>query len=388
MKNKTFIGIFLGIIFSVFAFVPLKEVLIRLHITDYYRSDNWQLVSKTSDPIYDKVMTLESFISNRYNNYFPFYNSINSLYYNSIINVDGILSNNIYLKDNNDKEHLFYNDKDNFYFLVNHYSKEELDTRLNNQIKFYNDINNKYPNIKLGIYLPARYDSLRDVNIKGTYDSITKFMNGLNDDIKLGIFDLNKDDYLNYYYKTDHHYNSYGAELVYKDILNMYGLSNKLNITHKDVKTPYYGSHAKSTLMTRTSDTLTAMDIDNNLKVNIEDKTFKPLEVTDRKNKFYDYYVGYFSGMFDEVIYENSTHYFRNLLIIGDSLSWQIDYLLATNFDKTYVVNTKFGKWLKKDLVLSDYIEKNNITHILFLRETKNLIFDADNFNLDKKVIR
>ena len=140
--------------------------------------------------------------------------------------------------------------------------------------------------------------------------------------------------------------------------------------------------------MTRTSDTLTAMDIDNSLNVNIEDKTFKPLEVTDRKNKFYDYYVGYFSGMFDEVIYENNTHYFRNLLIIGDSLSWQIDYLLATNFDNTYVVNTKYGKWLKEDLVLSDYIEKNNITHILFLRETKNLIFDADNFKLDKKVIR
>ena len=48
----------------------------------------------------------------------------------------------------------------------------------------------------------------------------------------------------------------------------------------------------------------------------------------------------------------------------------------------------KYGKWLNNDLMLSDYIKNNNITHILFLREAKNIVFDADNFKLDQRVVR
>ena len=388
MKNKVFIGVFITIIFGVFLYVPLKEVLIRLHITSYYRSDNWELVSKTSDPVYDKIMTLESFFSNRYNNYFHFYNDLNSIYYNSIIDIDKNCLNDIYLKDNNDNEHLFYS-KDNFYYLVSHYSLEELESRLDTQVDFYNDINNKYPDVHLAIYIPARYDNLEEINIKSMNDYVSLFQNKLNKNtIHTKFFNLTKDEYLNYYYRTDHHFNSYGAKEVYNELTELLGVSSNLNLSHTLVRNPYYGSHAKSTMLTRVSDVLTAIDYPNNLKVNISDSAFKPLKVSERKNNFYDYYVGYFSGMYDEVIYDNGNNYNRNLLIIGDSLAWQVDYLLANSFDKTYVVNMKYGKWLKNDLILSDYIKENNITHILFLREAKNIIFDADNFKLDKRVIR
>ena len=37
-----------------------------------------------------------------------------------------------------------------------------------------------------------------------------------------------------------------------------------------------------------------------------------------------------------------------------------------------------FKNTFKNDLDLSSYIEKNDITHILFLRETKNIVFDGD----------
>ena len=387
MKNKEFIGVFIAIIFSVFLYVPIKEVLIRLHVINYYRSDNWQLVSETNDPVYDKIMTLESFISNRYNNYFPLYNEANSLYYNLIINIDKNYLNDIYLKDNNDNEHLFYN-KDNFYYLVSNYRQEELENRLDTQVNFYNDINDKYPGIHLAVYIPSRYDNLKEVNLKNMNEYVNIFQNKLNNNIHTKFFNLTKDEYLNYYYRTDHHFNSYGAKEVYKDLTEILGITSNLDLSHVLVRNPYYGSHAKSTMLTRVSDTLTALDYPNNLKVNINDSKFKPLTISEKPNKFYDYYVGYFSGMYNEVIYDNGNNYDRNLLIIGDSLVWQVDYLLANSFDKTYVVNMKYGKWLKNDLVLSDYIKDNNITHILFLREAKNIIFDADNFKLDKRVIR
>ena len=376
-------------LFSVFLFVPFKEVLIHTGIVKFYKSDNWEVVESTGNKIYDKVLSLKANVENRYNNYFPFYNQINDLYFNSIINVDSLYLDDIYLKDNNDKDHIFYNKKDNFFFLINRYSKEELDKRMNEQVDFYNDINNKYPEVKLALYIPLRYESTEVGNIYDNHDKIIEFTEKLNKTIKFKLFDSKTlEEYLKYFYKTDHHYNSYGAEKAYLEILEMFDLKNKLTIEHKDIRDPYFGSMAKSTLLRKVSDVLNVMTVPNTLKVNIDDKNFKSLEITDQANPFYDYYVKYFNGAFDEIIYESGNHYNRNLLIIGDSMSWQLDYLLAYNFDKTYVVNTKYGKWKNNDLILKDYIKENNITHILFLREAKNLVFDADNFHVDKKVIR
>ena len=389
MSKKSFVIVILVIIFGVFAFVPIKEVLIRVGIVTMYRGDNWKLIRKTKDPIYDKVMGIETDIENRFNNYFPFSNKINSLYYQANTKIDELYSKNIYLKDDNDGEHLFLDKDNNFYYLVSQYSSSELEERMNNQISFYNDIKDKYPNIDLMVYLPLRYSETSFKNINGVNDKINVFINKLNPGIKYGIFDSkNTGEYLKYYYKTDHHYNSYGAEKVYLDILNKYGLSNNLNITHKSVRDKYYGSMAKAILSRDIVDNLSAIDTKVILGTNIVDEKFKPLKIEENNNPFYDYFVTYFNGQYDEIIYTNKSFYNRNLLIICDSMAWQIDYLLANNFDKTYVINMKYGKWTKNDLDLSSYIKDNNITHILFLRETKNIVFDADNFKLDKRVVR
>ena len=389
MNKKVFVRIFLTILFAVFVFVPLKEVLIRLNIVVFYQTDNWVIIEKSDNPINDKILSVKANIENRYNNYFPFYNKINDLYFNSIINVDSLYLDNVYLKDNNDLDHLFYNKSNDYFYLTNRYSSQELDNRLEEQASFYNDINNKYPDIKLALYVPLRYEYTKVGNINNNHDRVLKFTNKLNTSIKYKLFDSDTlEDYLKYYYRTDHHYNSYGAEKAYLEILEMYDIDNKLDIKHNMIKDKYHGSMAKSTLLQRTSDELSVMDIPNTLRVNINDEDFKPLEIPDKSNPFYDYYVKYFNGCYDEVIYESDNNYGRNLLIIGDSMAWQLDYLLAYNFDTTIIVNTKYGKWLKNDLILSEYIKEHNITHILFLREAKNLIFDVDNFHVDKKVVR
>ena len=389
MSKKSFVIVVLTIIFGVFLFVPMKEILIRTGFINMYRGDNWKLVRKTKDPIYDKVIGLETDIENRFNNYFPFSNKINSLFYGVNASIDKLYSKYIYLKDNSDNEHLFLDRENNFYYLVSQYSSSELDERMEKQVNFYNDINNKYPDIDLMLYLPLRYSETSFKNINGVHDKIVDFTKKINPSIKYSVFDSNSSlEYLNYFYKTDHHYNSYGAEKVYLDILNKYGLTNNLHLTHKIVRDNYYGSLAKSILSTNIVDKLSAIDTKVILGTNITDSKFKPLKVENNKNPFFDYFVVYFNGQYDEIIYTNKSNYNRNLLIICDSLAWQIDYLLANNFDRTHVINMKYGKWTKNDLILDDYIKKNNITHILFLRETKNIVFDADNFNLAERVVR
>ncbi len=311
MNKKVFIIIFLIIIFSVFIFVPFKEVLIHFKLVDFYKTDNWKIVEKSNNKIYDRIMSLESNIENRYNNYFPFYNKINSMYYNSIINIDGLYLNDIYLKDNSDFEHLFYEKENNLYYLTNHYSNSELEERLNNQVYFYNDIKNKYPNVDLMVYLPLRYSETKSKNVFNINEKINNFTSKLDKNIKYSVFDT--DNYLKYFYRTDHHYNSYGAELVYLDILNKFNLNNNLDISHKTVYKNYYGSMAKSILSTKIVDNLSSMNISNNLKVNINDTKFKPLKIEERNNIFHDYYVQYFDGQYDEIIYENNKELNRNL---------------------------------------------------------------------------
>ena len=380
LLSKTFIFI----IFFVLIFVVVKTGLITLHVIDFYKGDNWKVVEKSDDPIYDKIMSLETNIENRINNYFPLYQNINSIYYYSIIDIDSLYLRDIYLKNNSDNEKLFFNKNNSTYFIVNNYSDEELEKRLNEQINRYVNLANNYEDVNFYMYMPYRYEMVNNINNIKEY--IDNFNNSIDNKIKIGYLDSG-DDYYNYFYKSDHHYNAYGALKVYKDIINLLDKEDNKEYKVKEVLEPYYGSMAKSILSTRVSDTLTAIDYPNNLEVNIKDKKFKPLDINKKNNPFYDYYVGYFDGQYDEVIYTNNDiKSDDNLLIISDSLAWQIDYLIASNYKNTYVVNLRYGKFKDKDFNLSDYVENKNVKNVLYLQEAEVELFDLYNLYLNKGV--
>ena len=393
MKKNNFLSVaFIIIIFTAFVWTIAKQGLITLRIISFDKTDNWQVVEKTNDKILDKINSLKIGLENRVNNYFPFYTSINNIYYNSIINIDSLYLDDIYLKNNRDDEKIFYNVDDSFYYIVNNYSEQEIYQRLNDQIYFFNRLSNKYSNVNFYVYLPLRYE-LNDIkNIKNLNSNINYFMNQIKkDNLKVDKLEVNSnEEYFKYFYKTDHHYNSNGALKAYNDILSMFNKIDNTNYKQKTVIDNYYGSAAKSLLSNRISDTLTAIDASNTLKTNIDENKFKPLNIDKKSNPFYDYYVGYFDGQYDEVIYSNDNNdnndNNENLLIISDSLAWQIDYLLANNFNNTYVVNMKYGKWNNENLDLEKYINENKITHVLFLQEAEELMFDVYNYNIEERV--
>lgn len=390
MKKLNFLSkSFIVIIFIVFIWTFVKQGLISFHIIKFDKGDNWQVVEKSNDPIYDKIMGLEKAVENRVTNYFPFYNQLNGLYYQGIMDIDSLYLNDIYLKDNNDLEHLFYNKNDKFYFVVNRFSKEELLKRIDDSVKFFNNLSDKYKDVNFVIYTPLRYENASFVNIDKNKDLVNRFKNNLKNNIKYDFLDTeNIEEYLGYYYRSDHHYNSYGAERAYYSILNMFKKDDRLEFNHRDVKSNYYGSAAKSLLNTSVSDTLDTLDYDISLENNIDDENFKPLTIPERSNIFYDYYVGYFNGQYDEIVYHNyNDKYKDNLLIISDSFAWQNDYLIAESFKDTYVVNLRYGKWKDNNLYLEDYIKNKNVKNVLFLQGSYSILYDTDNLQMIKKVI-
>ena len=393
LKNrKGLVTIFLLVIYGVLLIYPIKIVLIKFGVINFNVSDNWKYYTPTGTNIFgkvkDKIMSLETSIDNRATNYFPFFTGINSSYYKVNMKLDSLLSDEIYVKNNTDNEYIIYNKKDNFYYLINNLSKNEMNSRVKAQAKFYNDINEKYPNINMYVYLPLRYE-LTQMCTNTLNGYVDAFTSELNDSINVSKLEaLSTKEYLNYFYKTDHHYNANGALRAYEDILNMMGIDSTNDFEIKTIKKPYYGSMAKSALNDSISDELQAIDTNIEMSLKEPNEAIKPMVIKDTKNKFYDFYIGYFNGQFDEVTYKYDNYTGRNLLIIGDSISWQIDYLIASKFDETHVINMRFGKWKNNNLKLKEYIEENNITDILFLEEAESQIFDVYNHNLKERVVR
>lgn len=388
-KDKTIIVLFLIIVFGVFAFYPVKYVLLKTNKLNLISSDNWKTYEKSGNRIKDLVMNLETAIDNRTVNYFPFYNDVTSAFYNFNIKMDSLFSDKVYVKANYDGENLFYDKENNFYFLLNNLSSEELNSRIKTQISFYNDISDKYPNVNLYVYLPLRYEVTNFSNLHNLNNYVNKFKNGLNKNIHVSMLEsINVDEYLTYFYKTDHHYNSVGALKAYNDIVKMMNINNTKELSIVNAQSPYYGSLARAALNKNVSDNLMDFDYQNDVKSNNLDSKFKPRNIVKKANPFYDYYISYYNGQYDEVIYSSDVQNNRNLLIISDSLSWQVDYILAENFENTYVINLRYGKWKTDKLYLKEYLAEHNITDILFLQEAEQQMFDLYNHNISDTVVR
>lgn len=388
-KDRFIISVFLVIIFGVFVLYPVKYLLIKTDKISFNSSDNWKTYEKSGNLIKDKVMALETAIDNRTTNYFPLYEKITSGFYNFNIKLDSLFSSKVYIKSNSDGENLFYDNQNDFYFLLNNLSSEQLNNRLKNQIFFYNDINTKYSDINLYIYLPLRYEVTNLSDIHNLNNYVVTFKNSLNKNIKVSSLDsLDLSQYLTYFYKTDHHYNSVGALKAYNDIVTMMDINNIKTIPFKCIYTPYYGSLAKTALNKNVSDNLLDLDYQNDVEFNQNDDKFKTRKIVKKTNPFYDYYISYYNGQYDEIKYKSDVKNNKNLLIISDSLSWQIDYIIAENFENTYVINLRYGKWKNQKLYLQEYLSEHNITDILFLQEAEQQMFDLYNHNISDRVVR
>lgn len=395
-KNKS--DFILVIVFAIIIFVPLiwfpiKYVLLATGRSTLTMTDNWEYYQKTGNRYIDLVEGAKVGVTNRVNNYFPFYTDLTSMYHGMNFELNNLLyDGDIVVGKNTDSEVIMFNTENKFYYLKSRYSKEELNKRLDEQVSFYNRLS-KIDDVTLNIYMPLRYElmNLSDNNLN---DYVIKFGNNLSDNINFGYLEIDTlYDYLEYYYKTDHHWNSLGALEGYLSIAEMMDLDIAIDFDseiHSVSDIPYYGSMAKSLLSTRVADEFTDNNIKNSCNVSVTGKdnnTYKPKEFKASANKFYDYYVNYFNGQYGEVILDcNNDDDKENLLIISDSVAWQIDYLVASGFNKTYVVNMRYDEFANNTLDLNEYIKKNNITQILFLQEAANIMFDEFNHDLKTRI--
>lgn len=394
-KDKVFNAVFCGIIGGVCLYIPVHFMLVHIGVVTKTSNDNQVVFEPISeknigDKLSNKVNAIKTRLENEITNSFPFYNSLNGLYQNFNYYMNSFFYKEVPLKTNSDNEYIFYNKENDFYYLENQYSKDELDKRLDMQVAMFNKLANL--DIDMYLYFPTRYEltKLKDNNLNSYVDI---FKDKLSSKIKVANMDITSlEQYKNYFYKTDHHWNMNGALAGYYDIMDILGKVpvDNLEVINKR-KRKFYGSMAKSVLNNKTYDYI--LDVDKKLDYDVlvngkqASEVFKPRQIRlDRDYLYYDYYVQYFNGQYGEICYDYHKDKEENLLILSDSYAWQIDYLIASSFNKTYVVNLRYDKWKKGDLNLEEYMKERNIKKVLFLYEGGSMMFDQYNYNLEGRI--
>lgn len=394
-RDKIFNAVFCGIIGGVCLYIPVHFMLVHIGVVTKTSNDNQVVFEPISeknigDKLSNKVNAIKTRLENEITNSFPFYNSLNGLYQNFNYYMNSFFYKEVPLKTNSDNEYIFYNKENDFYYLENQYSKDELDKRLDMQVAMFNKLANL--DIDMYLYFPTRYEltKLKDNNLNSYVDI---FKDKLSSKIKVANMDITSlEQYKNYFYKTDHHWNMNGALAGYYDIMDILGKVpvDNLEVVNKRER-KFYGSMAKSVLNNKTYDYI--LDVDKKLDYDVlvngkqASEVFKPRQIRlDRDYLYYDYYVQYFNGQYGEICYDYHKDNEENLLILSDSYAWQIDYLIASSFNKTYVVNLRYDKWKKEDLNLEEYMKKRNIKKVLFLYEGGSMMFDQYNYNLEGRI--
>ena len=186
----------------------------------------------------------------------------------------------------------------------------------------------------------------------------------------VSLFKKNKEEYI--YYKTDHHWTSYGAYLAYKAYIESLGEKPiDLNSLKKNEAAGFYGTYfSKAKLFSAESDILTYYDIDN-ITMNIQGEIFESLYDYDKLNTR-DKYSVFIKGNNGLTIIENKNIKLgKKLLIFKDSFANSMIPFLSQNFQEIHVVDLRSFSWK-----VSEYMKNTNFNEILILYNMESFLRD------------
>ena len=183
------------------------------------------------------------------------------------------------------------------------------------------------------------------------------------------------------YFKTDHHMNSDGAYVVYREFCNTANVQpvqikdfNKITVTNDFLGT----FDSKAQLINQTPDEIFVYEneINTNIKEAVYDKeTTKSIfneEFLTGKDK-YSYFL---NGNNSRAIIKTKVDNNKKLLVIKDSYAHIMSQFLCENYSEVHFLDPRYTKFDYKE-----YVQENGITDVLFLYNVSNFATDT-NFKL------
>ena len=175
------------------------------------------------------------------------------------------------------------------------------------------------------------------------------------------------------YFKTDHHYTSYGAYIAYREYCAYKGVTPKALDDYKLNTLPvkFYGTmYSKAADFRTKPDTIAIPTIDeDNIEVSGGTDKIYDYDALDRKDK----YTVYFGGNYGVVEIKTAVNNGKRLLIIKDSYANSLIPYLTTEYEYIVMVDPRFYTGS-----IGQVIETGNVNEILIFYEMSNFINDSE----------
>ena len=184
-------------------------------------------------------------------------------------------------------------------------------------------------------------------------------------------------EYKEFFFSSDHHWNYKGSYQGYKDIHKLLGLHDSPLRPEKECSFPveFYGSSARILRLKDYHDQFTVYQYNlpphssyvpmYNIEYGNQQKYFNNEYNTEIYINHYGEYYGY---DYDEVVFDYNQKEKDNLLIISNSFSNAINELIASHYNKTFIIDLRH----RKEFNIMDYVKKNKISKILFIMDSEN----------------
>ena len=259
--------------------------------------------------------------------------------------------------------------------------------QLENVATLINELHYKYPDIEIIVAMPDR-SRITKANPLFTLSNNTAdysffeqhFFQKLSSEISVVTEKKSADNYLDFYFKTDHHWNITGAYEMYGSISEELGIEVAPimgSVSFPNV--PFFGSIARAGLDLDQTDIITDFNFDlPELEVWRNGERFQRngkndylsenANLNELQSK-YNAYAYYFGGDYDRLVYVSPDHNSSNCIIIGDSYTQPIEQLIASSFYKTIVLDPREFK----DSI-NGQIADNDISAIIFVLGSNTLL--------------
>lgn len=274
--------------------------------------------------------------------------------------------------------------KDNFLFeKYEKVDEENLAKNIDSVLGFIKKIPNNKVNFMI---IPSSYTIYKDylpyginlVDQEFYINNIYNYLSNYNNTKTISLIDIfkeNNDKYI--YYKTDHHWTSFGSYLAYSEFVKNNNLSLvDINNLNKHEVNNFYGTYfSKSKNFNAESDLITYYDVPN-LSVSIDGV---PVDNINDNSKWSssDKYSAFLRGNNGLTIIQNNDISNNNkILVLKDSFGNSFIQYLVNNYKEVYVVDLRgfIGSF-------NEFFKSNNFDDVLIMYNFINL---ADDVNISK----
>ena len=259
--------------------------------------------------------------------------------------------------------------------------KEEIDSRVKN-------INKALAATNINTYI---YYIEKDSDIDFVTNKKTDIYNYLKENINsnnIYRFEINNfDEFSQYFYKTDHHWNYKGSYKAYTELVNILTddnplepideicLNDNFSGTKASISDAKYFYKEKFCVYKFNYPDYTILKNGNEGTYGNEEYYFNTKSSNISYANFYGKDIG-------EIIIDNHNNSKQNILVIGDSYDNAILKLLASHFNKTYSIDLRdYERKTGKKFEYTKYLKENNIDKVLLIGNFG--FFKANEFNME-----